>query len=158
MRFPYLALPTRQPIYPLAGARVRHRPIVPVRIIGPLGSRLRDGSLDSGSDDTLLPRHLARRLGIDMQGAPQGEAKPIGGPSIPYHYATVTLLVTDGRETCQWEATVGFIDAPLRWAVLGHAGFLQFFDTELHGARREAILNPNASFPGHHAAHATVSP
>ncbi len=51
---------------------------------------------------------------------------------------------------CEWTATVGFISAPLPWAIIGHAGFLEFFDVRLLGARREALLEPNASFQGRH--------
>jgi hypothetical protein len=141
-------LPTRKPVPSLGGALARHRPIVPIRIVGPLASRLLDGCLDSGSDDTVFPRSLARKLGIDLTGAPEGEAHPVGGARIPYAYAAVTLRLTDGAEACEWQATVGFVDLPLRWALLGHAGFLDYFDTELRGARREAFMTPNGRFPG----------
>jgi hypothetical protein len=150
MRFPYLPLLARRPIPSLGGTQLRYRPIMAVRLVGPLGSRLFDGCLDTASDDTIFPRFLARSLGIDLTGAPRGEARPVGGVVIPYHYAHVILRVTDGRERCEWAATLGFADLPLRWALLGHAGFLDFFDAELRGARRETILTPNPSFPGQH--------
>jgi hypothetical protein len=146
--FPYLPLPTKAPIPSLGGAVVRYRPVVPVRVFGPLGSRLLDGCLDCGSDDTIFPLSLARKLGIDLTGAPQGEAHPVGGTIIPYVYAAVTLRVSDGVETYEWQATVGFIDLPLRWALLGHAGFLDFFDTELRGAAREVVMTSNSRFSG----------
>jgi hypothetical protein len=158
LRFPYLPLPTRRPVPSLGGATVRYRPLLAVRLRSPSGSRLFDGCLDSASDDVLFPRRLAAPLGIDLVGATQGEAWPVGGVAIPYLYARVTLQVTDGREECTWEATVGFVDQPLRWALLGHAGFLEFFDTELRGDRREAILTPNPSFPGRHVVHQPPPP
>jgi hypothetical protein len=150
MIFPYLPLPTKMPVPSLGGASVRYRPIVPVRIFGPLGSRLFDGCLDCASDDAIFPVSLARKLGIDLRGAAQGEARPVGGTVVPYSYATVTLRLSDGVETCEWQALVGFVDLPLRWALLGHAGFLDFFDTDLRGARREACLTPNTLFAGTH--------
>jgi hypothetical protein len=156
--FPYLPLPTKAPVPSLGGAMVRYRPVVPVRIFGPLGSRLLDGCLDCGSDDTILPLSLARKLGIDLTGAPQGEAHPVGGTIIPYVYAAVTLRVSDGVETYEWQATVGFIDLPLRWALLGHAGFLDFFDTELRGAAREVVMTANSHFSGTHAIVQASSP
>jgi hypothetical protein len=58
-----------------------------------------------------------------LSGAPQGEAHPVGGVNIPYSYAPVRLCLSDGVETCEWQATVGFVDLPLRWALLGHAVF-----------------------------------
>jgi len=129
---------------------VRHRPIIPIRLFGPSGSRLLDGCVDCGSDDTIFPLSLAGRLGIDLTGAPQGEACPDGGTVVAYVYALVTLRLTDGIAACEWETTVGFVDLPLRWALLRHAGFLDFFDTVLRGAGREVLLTPNAMFTGTH--------
>jgi hypothetical protein len=114
----------------------------------PAGSRLVDGCIDSGSDDTIFPMSLARKLGIDLMGASQGEAHPVGGTVVPYAYASVTLRASDGIDTCHWQAMVGFVYLPLRWALLGHAGFLDHFDTALRGARREVFIIPNAQFPG----------
>jgi hypothetical protein len=151
--FPYLALPTKGPVPSLAGAMVRYRPIIPVRLVGPLGTRLFDGCLDCASDDTIFPLSLARKVGIDLTGAPSGEAHPVGGMIVTYLYAAVTIRLTDGVETCEWKATVGFVDLPLRWALLGHAGFLDFFDTELRGARREVALSANSLFPGTRTLH-----
>ena len=153
MIFPYLPLPTKNPIPSLGGASIRHRPIVSTRLFGPFGSRLFDGCLDCASDDTIFPLSLARRLGIDLTGAPQGEAQPVGGIVVSYSYATVRLRITDGIETCEWPSTVGFVDLPLRWALLGHAGFLDFFDVQLRGGGREAIVKPNNLFPGQFTVH-----
>jgi hypothetical protein len=153
MRFRYVSLTTRLPVYPLGGVRVRHRPLLAVEITGPLRSRLLDASLDSGSDDTIFPDYLAPFLGVDLANAPEGESRAVGGVPNAYRYASVTLRLTDGSEECEWEATVGFIAAPLRWSILGLTGVLQFFDVQLLGARREVILTPNSSFPGRHTAH-----
>jgi hypothetical protein len=65
-------------------------------------------------------------------------------------FAPVTLLLSDGYEICEWYAIVGFSASPLRWALLGHSGFLEFFDVQLLGARRETILTPNTAFAGQH--------
>jgi hypothetical protein len=153
MRFRYVSLSTRRPVFPLGGIRVRHRPLLPTQITGPLGFRTLDVNLDSGSDDTLFPAFLALRLGIDLTSAPEGEAGAIGGAPISYRYASVMLRLTDGYEECEWEAIVGFVSAPMRWAILGHAGALQFFDVQLLGSRREVVLMPNSSFPGRYSVH-----
>ena len=158
MIFTYMPLPTKRPIPSLGGAMLRYRPIIPVGVFGPLGLRVFDGCVDSGSDDTIFPLSLARKLGINLTGAPQGEAHPVGGTTVPYLYAAVTLRVSDGLETCEWQATVGFVDLPLRWALLGHAGFPDFFDADLRGARREVFFKPNSQFLGSHWAQQTASP
>ena len=158
MRFAYLPLPTRQPIYPLGGLRVRYRPIVPIQIIGPQVLPPFDACIDSAADDTVFPLRLARRLGINLTAAPEGKVQPVGQIALTVKYARATLLLADGFESCQWEAIVAFADSPLRWALLGHAGFLQFFDTNLRGALRDVLLVPNTSFLGQHVIHAVPPP
>jgi hypothetical protein len=149
VKFPYLPLPTGKPVYSLRGASVRYRPIIPLEVAGPTGSRLRDCSVDCGSDDTLLPRHYSAVMGIALTSPPhEGEGSPIGGQPIRYPYGRVTFRLSDGLTAYEWEAIVGFVAVPLRWPVLGHAGFLEFFDVELLGRRRQAIITPNASFRG----------
>ena len=153
-----MALATQRPVFPLGGARIRHRPIIPIQIIGPLGSRMLSANLDCGSDDTLFPAHVAPRLGIDLTNAPEGESGAIGGVPIPYRYATVTLRISDGHEECEWEAIVGFLAAPLRWAVLGHAGMLHYFDANLLGDHRPVVVVPNPAFPGRLMVHRPPRP
>lgn len=149
MRFAYVQLPAKRPIYSLGGAHVRPRAIIPVQMTGPGGSVLLDCCLDNGTDDTLFPRQVATTIGIPLTGATnEGEGQPIGGTPIRYPYGRVTLRVTDGLEACKWEAIVGFIDTPVPWPLLGFAGFLQFFDADLRGSAQEVILTPNSSFPG----------
>lgn len=159
MKFGYLALPTGGPVYPLGGVRVRHRPILPVVVTGPLASQAFDCCLDTGTDDTLFPKAVGLLLGIPLTPAPhQGEAKPVGGPAITYPYGRVQLRVSDGLEVCTWEATVGFIDTPLRWPLLGLAGFFPFFNVQFLGSHREVILTPNPSFAGQYTVRGPRSP
>jgi hypothetical protein len=83
------------------------------------------------------------------------------GPSMPSRsgvWAPVTLLLSDGYETCEWDAIVGFSATPMRWTLLGHAGFLEFFDVQLLGSRRETIIVPNTAFAGQHFTVPTPSP
>ncbi len=158
MKFPYIALPTRRPVYSLGGALVRHRPLVAVEVRGPSGTRHLTATLDCGSDDTLLPAYLAPQLGINLAQAPQGESGTVGGSPIPYDYAVVSLRLSDGYEECEWDAIVGFVAAPMRWAILGHAGALQYFDVQLLGSRRESLIAPNSSFAGRHVIHRSPPP
>lgn len=57
------------------------------------------------------------------------------------------LRITDGlQEAYEWNATVGFLSTRLNYQLLGHAGFLQFFDAEFQGADRQVVLKPNQNF------------
>jgi len=45
MRFRYVPLATRRPVFPLGGSQVRYRPLIPIEIVGHLGSRTLDANL-----------------------------------------------------------------------------------------------------------------
>ncbi len=79
MKIPYMPVPTKQPIPSLGGSLLRHRPVTAVRLTGPADTRLYDGLLDTGSDDTVFeegvkkPWPCARRLpagGNPLPGSP----------------------------------------------------------------------------------------
>jgi hypothetical protein len=150
MRFPYLTLRTHRPVYSLGGSTTRFAPVFSVGVDGPLGTYAIDCRLDSGADDTVFPLRVARTVGIVLTGAPIGESQVTGGAVLSYQYFRVTLRVSDAVEACVWPAIVGFVDAPMRFGLLGIAGFLDYFDATLLGAAREVVLSPNASFPGQH--------
>lgn len=153
MIFPYAARPVSRPIPSLKGAKVRHLPIVAVGAIHAGVTYPIEGLVDSAASDVIFPLLVARRLGIDLTKAPVGESRQAGGVWLRYRYAPVQLHLSDGRETCQWGAVVGFLDVPTKHALLGQAGFLQFFDSFLYGARREVEILPNAAFAGTQTVH-----
>src|SRR5205823_3792678 len=111
LRFPYLQRPTRRPVPPLGGVRFRHFPIFPIVVSRTGAAVIRDGLLDTGASDTVCDDRLAQSLGIDLTNTPDGEARGAGGHVMTLRYATVSLRITDQRETCVWDALVGF--APL---------------------------------------------
>jgi hypothetical protein len=137
------------PLPSLGGSRTRYRPIMAVRVTGPKKDSLRDCLLDTGSDDTVFDTSLAIHLGIDLSKTQRGIVTLAGRGAVQCSYSPVTLLITDGRsETYEWTAVVGFGPIAFRYSLIGHAGFLQFFNTEFRGHDREVILTTNPSFPG----------
>ncbi|MBI1918853.1 MAG: hypothetical protein HYS12_29535 [Planctomycetes bacterium] len=152
MRIPYLAVPVRRPLPSLGGSLVRYRPILAVRLTGPANTTLCDGLLDTGADDTVFTETDADFLGIDLLAAEERPISLVGRPQpIRCRYVPVLLRITDGvSETYEWTAVVGFVAGRLRYNLLGHAGFLQFFDANFRGdPDREVILTPKPSLPGH---------
>jgi hypothetical protein len=149
VNFPYMAVPTKLPVPSLGGLQVRHRPIVAVLLASTATPQLRDGLLDTGADDTVFSDAVAVALGIDLS---QGEQRSIALAGRPQpllcRYATVQLRISDGAETLEWPATVGFVAARLHYALLGQAGFLQFFSADFDGEARNVTLTPKPSFPG----------
>jgi hypothetical protein len=148
MRFSYKHIPIRSTALALGGRWVRPRPIISVTLIGPSDSRLREGLLDSGADDTIFPQSLAALLGIDLGNAPVGWASTATLTNVPLRYARVSLRITDGREQRDWPAWVGFTSAKLHHPLLGFAGFLQFFTATFHGDREQVELTVNSLYPG----------
>jgi hypothetical protein len=106
------------------------------------------GLLDSGSDDTVFPDHVAAGLGTDLSQAPAATASGIGLIGVRILLAEVVLRITDGQEFREWAARVGFTATPMKRALLGHAGVLQFFTAAFHGDREEVELTVNRSYPG----------
>ena len=150
MRVPYLAARATQPIPTLAGSYLRFRPILPVRITGPRDTRLRDALIDTGADDTVFEEVIASLLGVDLNHAEERPVGLVGRPTaVRCRYAPVQLRISDGNlETYEWTAVVGFVATRLRYNLLGHAGFLQFFHADFRNEDREVILSPNRLFPG----------
>lgn len=137
------------PLPSLGGGRQRHRPLLAVRVMGPAHSLIRDALLDTGADDTVFPDGIAAAVGVDLATAPQLNINLAGRGPVRCRYAQVTLRITDGaRETYEWTATVGFVPVSLKHPLLGHAGFLDFFNADFRGSDREVILTANLLFPG----------
>ena len=145
----YTGCPVRTPIPALGGAMSVPRPLLAVQITGPAGSRLRDGLLDTGSDETIFDPSVAPLIGVDLNQALEREVNLIGRGRIHCRYTSVRLRVTDGvAETYEWDAVVGFAPFPLLRSLLGFGGFLQFFDAHFRNGDQEVTLLPNRLFSG----------
>jgi hypothetical protein len=148
LRFRYQAAPLNSPVVSLGGRFVRPRAIIPISLVGPADTWAGDCRLDTGADDTVFPEGVASFVGIDLLKAPVGSAAGVGGVPITLRYAQVTLRTTDGLEQREWTAWVGFTPTPLRFPLLGFAGFLQYFTAIFHGDREEVELMVNSLYQG----------
>ena len=145
----YTPCPVRTAVPALAGATLVPRPILALRITGPSGSRLRDGLLDTGADETIIDPSVASLIGVDLSQAPEREINLVGRGLVRCRYAPVQLRISDGiTETYEWDTVVGFAPFPLLRCLLGFAGFLQFFNADFRGADQEVTLLTNALFTG----------
>jgi hypothetical protein len=146
--FPYSQEKIVTPAIALGGRMTRPRPIIDVTLINQGQTRFARGLLDTGADDTIFPEWLAVGLGIDLTRCPVGQGTGVGGQSIPVRFATVTLRITDGIEYLDWNALVGFSAARAVNALLGFAGFLQYFTVTFHGDDEMATVEHNRLYPG----------
>ena len=152
LRFPYLPEPLLGPPPPSlpAGAFVRCRPLVPVRVVGPPGqSRFFPRALlDTGSDDTIFPLDLVPLLGIALR-ADSGQGVRWRGQRFPLRFGDAELEMSDeSGAVWRWPALVGFSAAPMRYPLLGNAGCLQFMDALFLGKTQLVELETNDAFPG----------
>ena len=148
MIFPYTWLDAGSPVRSPGNIGSRLRPLLDVLVAGPTRiAQFHRGTLDSGSDDTVFPTWLAVDLGVDLTNAPMRRGKAVGGRVVEYRYVEVELRIIDDLETYTWDAVVGFGDAIGR-GLLGHAGFMQYFDIEFLGQAKQVIIEPNSSLPG----------
>ncbi len=150
MKISYIPVVIPHPLPSLGHKLFRYRPVYYVRVSSPSNGMLFDGLLDTGSDETVFQERVAHAIGFDLTGAEEREIEVVGRPApIRCRYVSVQLQISDGRrETSEWTAVVGFTATRLQYNLLGHSGFLEFFDADFRGATREVILIPNRSFPG----------
>ena len=148
MQFAYELFAVPSPVRSLGGRYSRPRPMVPITVIGPTGSYLIDGLIDSGSDETIFPDFVAGIIGIDLSGATSLSTHGIGGTAVGVRSFDVTLRIAGSHEQHEWSAVVGFAPLARRTAMLGFAGFLQYFTACFHGDLEFVELTTNALYPG----------
>ena len=150
MIIPYIPCAATKPIPSLGGSLIRYRPVMAVRLTGPTNTKLRDGLLDTGSDDTVFTESIARLIGVGLHNAQERLVGLAGRPQpVRCRYAPILLRITDGlAETYEWTAIVGFVPGPLHYNLLGQAGFLQYFRADFDGEANLVTLTPKPSFPG----------
>ena len=152
LSFPYPDEPLASPPPPSlpAGATVRWRPLVPVRVLGPGGQSrsFARAVFDPCADDTVLPMGLATVLGIPLRSA-SGHVVRWRGQAFPLRFGRVELeLSEDQGAFWRWPAVVSFSPAPILYPILGTCGCLQFSAPRFRGEDRVMEIDTNRSYPG----------
>ncbi len=149
MRFPYLSKSLKRAVHTLGSATRFELPIFSVTIITATAVKTVRGIVDTASTDVIFPLTVAQDCNLDLSNAPIGEASDAGGNILRFQYAPVRLRITDGNESFEWASEVGFLNRPGKaLALLGHTGFLNFFDVLLRGSAKEVLITPNNAFQG----------
>lgn len=130
------------------GKSVRKKPILPITVTGRAGSFHGPILLDTGSDDIVFPDHIAARIGLDLSQAPQRQAVGVGGnPPSLLRYGPVQLEFNDGRQSCRWNAEIAFAKSPMRIAIFGIAGGLEYFITRIDFGQMDIEMIPQPGLP-----------
>jgi hypothetical protein len=131
-----------------ANARVRWRPLVRARLIGPRGHWDFDKALvDSGADDTVFRLGWDKLLGVPLR-SDTGQGHRWRGKWYPLRYGDVELELTDDVRMWRWSAVIAFSPAAIPYALLGHGGCFQFLDVRFLDADRFVEFEDNRNWRG----------
>ena len=119
-----------------------YRPEVVVIAIGHTGEASFSALVDTGSDETLLPRDIGEAIGADIDPNHTATAIGLGGQPVEVIMGKLTLELTQGSYYHTWTARVGFIDQKHGLALLGHRGFLDYFKATFHGDLHQLQIVP----------------
>ncbi len=108
--------------------------------------------IDTGATNTIFPISLAPHLGItDVGDLPAIQLGTGAGVVNAYVTRTRMLIHAPGSLGTGWEWTGEIVLANVRtshYGVLGHVGFLEYFDFELRSEEELFTLEDNSRFPG----------
>ncbi|MCY2995000.1 MAG: hypothetical protein NTY19_45130 [Planctomycetota bacterium] len=136
MRFPTLA---KQHI---------HRPIVAVHLQASAGRWLSiDALVDTGSDVSLFPESLARRLALDLRGVSPTPLTSALGTVATYRPVELVLELRRFPDVLRWKTTVGFLDRPMTYGLLGTKGFFEFFTMHYDARGHLFEIEPAGDLP-----------
>ncbi len=138
MRFsyqPYDVKPT--PATP--GASNIHRPVIPVRISGRASSAIIWSLLDTGADESYITEEMAEYLGVESIGEETYGIESASG-EVSARYGICNLEVRQSGEVFARRVTIGIVPETWSEPILGHAGFLEFFDARFSHAEKTVEL------------------
>ena len=149
MKFAYLQYLTEPS--PMTPSGILHLPKVPLRIAGGAGTFPTWALVDPASDDTLLPLSVGQLIGAKIDPKQSWQIEGIGGEAVPVLLGEVAFELADGKQTFRWTAKVGlvdFADPKDEVTILGHAGFLDYFQATFDGDLRTLAIEATPAFPG----------
>lgn len=149
MKFTYR--PYLGPASPTCATGILYRPVVPLGVTGTAGTFSTWALVDTGSDDTLLPLSVGRRVGATLDPGKTWTIEGIGGHSLPVILGAATLELADHNQILRWPTKIGFIDfadPSDEVNILGHIGFIEYFRVTCDGHRREVEIDVTPAFPG----------
>src|SRR5439155_25939779 len=106
------------------------------------------GLCGTGADGLVFPGRGAAILGVDLTKAARGNSSGVNRGSFPVRYAEVGRRLYNPGEQRDWRTWVAFTPVRLRRPLLGHAGFLEYFEAHFRDWRRELELAVAPPYPG----------
>jgi len=131
---------------------ILYRPEVTISVGGPRRSETIQALVDTGSDETVFPASLAKSIGVELDYDAAGQASAVGGHEVRLVPGAVTLELFQNDERHRWQTTVAFLetDEPKdEVALLGYAGFLEFFQATFDSKSHFVTLVSNGRLKVH---------
>jgi predicted aspartyl protease len=126
------------------------RPEIPMTVCGPHGEQSYIALVDTGADNTILPKSIADVLGIQLRASAAPAAIVFGGHRAELLTGEAVLRVESDGASISWKAAVCFFDFPSakeETVILGHTGFLEYFTAVFDGHECTLSLLPNEDLP-----------
>ncbi len=134
--------------FPTTVREAIHRPIVMLHVVSSSGRFVNvDALVDTGADVSLFPNSMASKLGIALPTTP---GLPIGSPigsTTTYRLAEVQLEIRRPPDVLHWRTSIGFVDRPLPYAILGTRGFFEFFRLSYDASQHQFDIDPVGALP-----------
>lgn len=143
MKFPYRAYEVDATPASAAVGGYIYRPVIPFALSGPAGTLDFFGLLDTGADETYITRKMAERLGISV-GSTATHVIDSAGGEVHITYCKTEFELTDGTESYRWSAVIGVSEHEWAEVILGHNGFLEFFDVLFRGDKHDLEIERNS--------------
>lgn len=128
-----------------------YRPIIPIVLVG-ANSELRFNALvDTGSDQTILPLidvepitgiAIDRSVTSSVRGRLEHHTEKL------FLGRNCKLRLSDDNTTYEFSTRIWFSDDDQSPAILGHNGFLDFFNIFFDGSKKELEIIPSNAFTG----------
>ena len=126
---------------------ILYRPEVAIDVIGPVATETIQALVDTGSDETVFPVSLANAIGVRLEHSSSGRAAAVGGHAVELIPGNVILQIIHDGEEYRWETKVSFLETNSpeeEVALLGYAGFLEFFRATFDSEKHELELMANS--------------
>jgi hypothetical protein len=122
------------------------RPVIPVRLVGNSSTLVINALVDTGADETLLPRSVAASIGASLDASQRWNVAVLGGQTFEATLGEVGFELGGPARAFRWRAKIGFISFPSpeqEVVVLGHLGFLEYFKASFNYEANRITLTPS---------------
>ncbi|MBI2263198.1 hypothetical protein HY373_01510 [Candidatus Berkelbacteria bacterium] len=135
MNFPYFKIPALDP-----NRKWISRPVIPIRIYGPIDNIAIDALIDSGADISLFNLEIGKRLGLDFSDSQIENFLGIGGDGIAAYIYEIEVKILGMPNSIKIKA--GFADSPNVIAILGQEDFFDAYRIKFEKYRNIIEINP----------------